>query len=43
VNVAVDYENQLKLVLPESPSFLNADLSEDPRAALETAESKKRQ
>lgn len=42
VDVAVDHEYQLKLVLPESSSFLNADLSEDPRAALEQAESKKR-
>ncbi|NCY15361.1 MAG: acetolactate decarboxylase [Actinobacteria bacterium] len=42
VNVAIDHEYQLKLVLPESSSFLNADLSEDPRAALEQAESKKR-
>ncbi|MEN9682028.1 MAG: acetolactate decarboxylase [Pseudomonadota bacterium] len=43
VKVAIDHENQLKLVLPESPSFLNADLSEDPREALEKAESKKRE
>lgn len=43
LKVSIDHENQLKLVLPESPSFLNADLSEDPRAALEKAESMKRQ
>ena len=41
LNVAVDHENQLKLVLPESPSFLKANLSGDPRAALEKAESKR--
>lgn len=41
LEVAIDYENQLKLVLPETPSFLRADLSNDPRAALEKAESKR--
>lgn len=42
LKVAVDYQNQLRLVLPETPSFLSADLSDDPREALEKAESKKR-
>ena len=42
LKVAIDHENQLRLVLPETPAFLNADLTEDPREALEKAESKRR-
>ena len=38
LDVALDFGNELKLILPESSSFLNADLSGDPREALEKAE-----
>jgi acetolactate decarboxylase len=38
LEVALDFGNELKLLLPESNRFLKADLSEDPRAALEKAE-----
>lgn len=41
LKVGIDHENHLKLVLPQSPSFLRADLSDDPREALEKAESKR--
>lgn len=38
LDVSLDFGNELKLILPESASFLNADLTEDPREALEKAE-----
>lgn len=38
LNIALDFGNELKLILPESSSFLSADLSGDPRSALEKAE-----
>lgn len=38
LDVSLDFGNELKLILPESSSFLNADLTGDPRSALEKAE-----
>jgi len=38
LDVSLDFGNELKLILPESSSFLNADLSGDPLDALEKAE-----
>lgn len=38
LDVSLDFGNELKLILPDSSSFLNADLSGDPRDALEKAE-----
>lgn len=38
LDVSLDFGNELKLILPESSSFLKADLSGDPRSALEKAE-----
>jgi acetolactate decarboxylase len=38
LKVSLDFGNELKLILPESASFLNANLTNDPREALELAE-----
>lgn len=38
LGVSLDFGNELKLILPESSSFLNADLTGDTRSALEKAE-----
>lgn len=38
LDVSLDFGNELKLILPESSSFLKADLTGDPRGALEKAE-----
>jgi len=38
LDIALDFGNELKLILPESSSFLNADLTGDTRSALEKAE-----
>lgn len=38
LDVSLDFGNELKLILPESESFLNANLTKDPREALEIAE-----